>query len=491
MSPALDRGRHWPLCAALTALTVLSAGCAVGPNYERPLLDVPPSHRFAETAATTGTLVETVWWSQFGDTVLDELVARAIAENNDILIALARVEEYYGRVMTVRAGGLPQVSAQIGAARQRSSGSEGTSQLLRNPYNSVQAGAFASWELDLFGRIRRLTESARAQWIASAEARRSTEISVAAAVASGYITLRDLDNRLAVAGETLDSRLAALQLFQDRYQGGVVSELEVAQAESEVAGAQTSVALYRQLIAQQEHLLSSLLGDTPGPIPRGKSIIELTSIAIPADLPSALIERRPDILEAEQILVAANAEIGAARALYFPSISLTGLFGAASTALSGLWSSSARTWSYGASVALPLFTGGGIAGEVMQAEARRTQAIFAYRRTVETAFREVSDALVGVSETRQQLAAKDRQVNALSRYATFARDRYEGGYTSYLEVLDSERELFSAQLDQSSLRGNELSLIVDLYKALGAGWPTQPPAQPDLAEAGGSAAPAK
>lgn len=469
------------------AVSLLCAGCALGPDYQRPPLTMPETYRFAEGPAAQ-PLVDAMWWNQFGDPALDDLVARALAANRDILIAMGRVEEYYGVVMTVRAGGFPQVSAEIAGGRQRASGTEGVALPGRNPFNRVQADVFASWELDLFGRIRRLTESARAQWIASAQARRSVEISVAAAVASGYITLRDLDNRLLVAGDTLESRIGALALFQDRFSGGVVSELELAQAESEVASAQTSVALYRQSIAQQEHLLANLLGENPGPIPRGKSIRELAPIVIPADLPSSLIERRPDILEAEQVLVAANAEIGAARALYFPSISLTGLFGAASTALSGLWTSDARTWSYGASAVLPLFTGGAITGQVRQAEARHDQAVHAYRRTVENAFREVSDALVGVQETREQLAAKNRQVDALARYATFARDRYEGGYTSYLEVLDSERALFAAQLDQSSLRGTELGWIVNLYKALGAGWPTQSERpEADLAEAGAAA----
>lgn len=466
-------GIHGNLPARIACLLAVTAagGCAVGPDYARPEVDVPASYRFATDADTAAAPNPATWWTQIGDPVLDDLVAAARVRNRDVLIATARVEEYYGRVMVVRGGMLPQVGAEAGAGRQRLSSNGGTALPADNPFNQVRADVFASWEIDLFGRLRRLTEAARADWVASDQARRSTEISVVAAVASGYITLRDLDNRLRIARETLGSRQGALTVFRDRFEGGVVSEVEYAQARSEYASAKASVEQFLQLVAQQENLISGLLGDNPHEIERGKAIDELVLPLVPVGLPSALLEQRPDLLLAEQNLVAANARIGAARAEYFPTISLTGLFGTASTSLSGLWTGSARAWSFAGVISVPIFSGGVIAGDVKQAEARQVQALRGYQQAIQTAFREVADALVGAQKTRSQLLAKDEQVDALARYASLARDRYEGGYTSYLEVLDSERALFAAQLDQSSLRGAEFGQVVQLYKALGGGWP--------------------
>lgn len=474
-----------PMIAMCGASVLACGGCAVGPDYVRPDVAVPQAYRFANDSAApaqaaTSQAPDAFWWSQINDPVLDELIATARANNQDVLIAAARVEEYYGRVMTARAGLFPQVGAEMGGGRQRLSTNGGSVVPIDNPFNQVRADVFASWEIDLFGRIRRLTEAARADWASSEQARRSTEISVVAAVASAYVTLRDLDNRLRIAQDTLVSREGALNLFRDRFQGGVVSEVEFSQSRSEYASAQASVEQFRQQVALQEDLLASLLGENPHDIPRGKEIGALTLPNVPMGLPSSLLEQRPDLLLAEQNLVAANARIGAARAEYFPTISLTGMFGAASTALSGLWVGSARAWSYGGLVSVPIFTAGAIAGDVKQAEARQAQALHAYRQAVQNAFREVADALVSVQRTRGQLDAKTEQVDALSRYATLARDRYEGGYTSYLEVLDSERALFSAQLDQSSLRGAEFGQLIQLYKALGGGWPVGTGAQARL-----------
>lgn len=479
------------------AATVLLGGCTVGPDYVRPDVAVPEAYRFApgspeasgspDIQQAADVVTTQYWWSQIGDPVLDELIALARAHNYDVLIATARVEEYYGRVMTTRAGLFPQVGAEVGGTRQRISSGGGTVLPIDNPFNQVRADVYASWEIDLFGRIRRMTEAARADWAASEQARRSTEISVVAAVASGYITLRDLDNRLRIAQDTLVSREGALQVFRERFQGGVVSEVEFAQSRSEYASAQASVEQFRQQVAQQEDLLSVLVGDNPRAIPRGKSIDELVLPVVPVGLPSSLLEQRPDLLQAEQSLVSANAQIGAARAQYFPTISLTGMFGAASTALSGLWVGSSKAWSYGGLISVPIFTAGAIAGDVKQAEARQKQALYGYQQAIQTAFREVADALAGVQYTRSQLAAKNDQVDALSRYALLARDRYEGGYTSYLEVLDSERSLFSAQLEQSTLRGTEFGQLVQLYKALGGGWPLDNAPQASASQPAGPA----
>lgn len=487
----MNPGWRMPLACCGTALL---AGCAVGPDYVRPELPVPDAYRFADGMAGTAGLAPATdaasvaeWWTQIGDPVLDALIAAARTNNKDVLIAAARVDEYQGRLMTTRAGLFPQVGAEVGGSRQRLSSNGGSVLPIDNPFNQVRADVYASWEIDLFGRVRRMTEAARAEWAATEQARRSTEISVVAAVASGYILLRDLDNRLRIAQDTLASREGALNVFRQRFEGGVVSEVEYAQSRSEYASARASVEQFRQSVSVQEDLLAVLVGDNPRDIERGKSIDALTVPVVPVGLPSSLLAQRPDLLQAEQALVAANARIGAARAEYFPTISLTGLFGAASTALSGLWVGSARTWSFGGVVSMPIFTAGAIAGDVKQAEARQAQALYAYQQVVQTAFREVADALVSVQRTRGQLDAKNEQVEALGRYASLARDRYEGGYTSYLEVLDSERALFSAQLDQSTLLGAEFGQLVQLYKALGGGWPLGNASQASLDSSGGPA----
>ncbi|CAG9250721.1 efflux transporter outer membrane subunit [Paraburkholderia unamae] len=463
---------------ALIAATAFLGACAVGPDYHRPAVETPSSFRYASPQAeAVDTSLD--WWTQFNDPVLNDLVAKALAQNKDLAIAAARVEEFYGRYVVTRAGLFPQVSANFGASRSRGAIAPGYPPSVGN---QVQLNGAVSWELDLFGHLRRLTEAARADYLATQSAQQATRIAIIANVATSYLQLRDFDNQLLIAQATLESRKGALDLFNERYAGGVVSRLQVSQAQSEYESAQTSVFSIQQQIATQEDAISLLLGQNPGPIPRGKSITELTAPAIPAGLPSTLLERRPDILQAEQTLISANASIGAARALYFPQISLTGLFGAASTALSGLWTGPARVWSFAGAITQPIFQGGAIAGGVHQAEAVQQEALFSYEQTIQQAFADVENALVGVARTRDQLDSTTRQVGALTEYSSVARDLYEGGYTSYLEVLDAERSLFNAQLQQSSLQDQELAQIVNLYKALGYGWTPAPPPAADNAK---------
>lgn len=467
MKPALNRARN-PLVLLVGAACL--AACAVGPDYHRPAVDTPSTFRFA---APNAEVVDASldWWKQFNDPVLDDLIARALAQNKDLGIAAARVEEFYGRYVVTRAGLLPQVGANFGASRSRGVPAPGFPPAVGN---QVQLDGTVSWEIDLFGRLRRLTEAARADYLGTEAAQQATRIALIADVATAYLQLRDFDNQLGIAQETLKSRESALKLFEERFGGGVVSKLQLSQARSEYESARASVYQIQQQIAQQEDAISLLLGQNPGPIARGKSITELTAPAIPAGLPSTLLERRPDILQAEQALVSANASIGAARAQYFPQISLTGLFGAASTALSGLWTGPARVWSFAGAVSQPIFEGGAIAGSVHEAEAVHQEALLSYEQTIQQAFADVENALVGIARTRDQLNATASQVEALQQYTTLSRDLFEGGYTSYLEVLDAERSLFAAQLQQSALQDQELAQIVGLYKALGYGW--TPPA---------------
>jgi outer membrane protein, multidrug efflux system len=467
MKLAIDKGLA---SLVLTACCAALAACAVGPDYHRPAIDTPSTFRFA---APNAEVVDNSldWWKQFNDPVLDDLIVKALAQNKDLGIAAARVEEYYGRYVVTRAGLLPQIGANFGASRSRGVPAPGFAPVVGN---QTQLEGSVSWELDLFGRLRRLTEAARADYLGTQAAQQATRIALIANVATAYLQLRDYDNQLLIAQETLKSRAGSLTLFEERFSGGVVSKVQLSQVRSEYESAQASVYAIQQQIAQQEDAISLLLGQNPGPIPRGKPIAELTAPAIPAGLPSSLIERRPDVLQAEQALIAANASIGAARAQYFPQISLTSLFGAASTALTGLWTGPARVWSFAGAVSQPIFQGGAIAGSVHEAEAVHQEALLNYEQTIQQAFADVDNALVGVAQTREQLAATTRQVAALSEYASLARDLYEGGYTSYLEVLDAERSLFSAQLQQSALQDQVLAQTVNLYKALGYGW--APPA---------------
>ncbi|MFT4174152.1 MAG: efflux transporter outer membrane subunit [Rhodocyclaceae bacterium] len=455
-------------CLACCAVALL-AGCTLGPDYTRPALDVPGQYR--ETSAPASADTQTLpWWQALQDPALEALIRDALLNNQDLLAATARVEQYYGALGTTRSALFPQIGAEMNGARQRASERGNTGAPLRNPFNSVQADVFASWEIDLFGRLRRQTEAARAQLLASEEARRGVVLTLVTSVATGYINLRDLDQQLAVARATLESRRGAVDLFDTRYRGGVVSELEYAQARSEYANALASVPAIEQAIAQQENALSVLVGRNPGPITRGRRINELTPLAVPAGLPSDLLARRPDVLQAEQSLIAANADIGAARALYFPTISLTGLFGGASTSLNGLFSGPGRVWNYAANVSMPLFTAGSIRGQVHTAEARQQEAVANYRKAVQSAFAETENALTGLQKTQAARDAQAMQVDALRTYARLARLRYEGGYTSYLEVLDAERSLFAAELQLAQSQADALTQFVSLYKAIGGPW---------------------
>ncbi len=455
-----------PIAAALFAL--LAGGCMVGPDYVRPPVDAPAAWRLDEKDVRD--LANTAWWEQFGDPVLNDLVALALRENKDLLIASARVDEYAGRYGFVRAELFPQVGAGYDAARQRINSSVISGSGGESTFNAYSAALNAAWEIDLWGRIRRQTEAARAQLLASEEARQGVIMSLVGSAAGGYINLRDLDRQLEIARATAKARGESYDIFKLRYEGGIISLLELSQNRSQYEEALATIPVFEKAIAQQENGLSVLLGKNPGPIPRGKTIDELLLPGIPAGLPSELLTRRPDIREAEQKLIAANAQIGAAKAQYFPTISLTGLFGFSSTSLSNLFDSQSKVWQYGGGITMPIFTAGAIAGQVEAAEAGQQQALFAYQKAIQQGFREVNDALVDQDRTREQLEAQKRQVAALQQYADTARLRYENGYTSFIEVLDAERSLFNAQLQYTQSQQIQFQAIINLYKAMGGGW---------------------
>jgi len=452
-------------------LSLIAAACAltacVGEPYQRPELDVPAEFRYS--LAATASAPNMRWWTGFGDPALDALVVEALANNEDLRIAAARVDEYHGAKVTTRAPLFPSLG--YGAA----TGREQPSSLTVAPgsdraYNFSNAGLTLGWEIDVWGRVRNLTAAADADWRASEADRRAAVLSVVGAVVSGYVTLLTLDEQLATSEDTLASRQQALDVFEKRYRGGVISKIELSQARYQYQVAAAAIPVLQQQIAQQEHALSVLLARNPGPIARDRDLAQLATPAIPAGLPSEILAQRPDVVASEQLLVAANARVNAARALYFPTISLTGLFGVASLDLGDLFSDGSDTWNYAGQVTGPIFQGGAIAGTNEQAQARHAQLLANYERTVRRAFADVDDALIATQTTTERSEALRLQVESLKDYARLARKRFEGGYSSYLEVLDAETSLFNAELLYSQGERDRLFAHLNLYLALGGGW---------------------
>jgi multidrug efflux system outer membrane protein len=447
----------------LIALPIfLLCACSVGPDYVRPAIPVQEHWNVEYQAAAN--LANTQWWRQFGDPVLDSLIEAAVRGNLDLKVATARVDQFLGVLDTTRSQYFPQISAGYTGGKQRQPGL---------PSESHQATVNASWELDLWGRIRRSNEAAQAQIIGSEAGHRGVLMTLVANVASGYLTLGGLDRQLEVTRATEKAYAESLKLFQLRFQYGTVSQLEVSQSESQYEAARQSIPAYESLIRQQENLISLLLGRPPGPIPRGKRLDELTPPGIPAGLPSELLERRPDIIQAEQTLIAANAQIGVAKAAYFPKISLTGALGVASSDIGKLFVAGADIWSVGGQIAAPLLNFGAISGQVKQAEAQKQQAMFQYQQAILTGFREVEDALIKTTKGREQLEAQKRQVQALEEYARLSRLQFEAGTSNYLQVLDADRSLFSGRLAFNQTKFDLLTAIVSVYKSMGGGWDTE------------------
>jgi multidrug efflux system outer membrane protein len=383
-----------------------------------------------------------------------------------------RVEEFYGRYGAQRGQQFPQVGLQGVGGSQRVSrvGSPALPEPIDVTSDFVSIDLGVSFEIDLWGKLRRATEAARADLLAAEENRRTVILSLVSAVATSYVRLLGLDRQLEVSRQTVNTRAESLRIFDLRFKGGVVSEMELQQVRSEYETALAAVPLLEKQVAQQENDLSVLLGRNPGAIARGGVLDKLVLPAVPAGLPSELLERRPDIRQAEQQLVAANARVGVAKAAFYPSITLTGLLGTASAGLSNLFSGAAKTWSYAATVTQPIFTGGTLMSQLLVSEAQQKQALYGYQQAIQTAFGEVENSLVDQAKTRDQVVAQLRQVAALARYAHLARLRYEGGYTSYIEVLDAERSLFQGQLQLAQTQAQLYFALVSLYKALGGGW---------------------
>ena len=456
--------------AATTLLILTLSGCMAGAGYRRPLVEAPQSWRFGEKEAKA--IIDIAWWRQFNDPVLNELIGVALHENKDLKIAVARLDEFIGKYAVARAALFPQVVANAGPERERTTelGQEALPAGTPNPFYQYQVSLSASWEIDLWGKLRYATEAAQAAILSTEEGRRSVILSLVTSVANSYVNLRDLDQQLDIARRTAKIREESYHIFNVRFRAGYVSELELSQAKSDLEQVLATIPPLEKSIAQQENALCVLLGRNPGPVARGKAISDLGRPAIPAGLPSDLLSQRPDIRQAEQNLISANAQIGLARAQYFPDISLTGMFGWESTKLSSLFSGPARTWSWAAPLTAPIFTGGAIAGQVKEAEAIQKETLLQYQQTIQNAFRDVEDSLVDQHRTKDQLEALMRQLEALHTYARVARLRYDNGYTSYIEVLDADRNLFNAELNYTQTQGALFQSLINLYKAMGGGW---------------------
>jgi multidrug efflux system outer membrane protein len=459
--------------AACACVALALAGCMMGPDYVRPRVDAPAAFRF-EPAAVAET-ANTAWWKQFGDPVLDRLIDTALANNLNVKIAAANVEQALAVITQTRSALFPQVGYSASAERARTPETALAQAIPNypNPQTAYQALLTASWEIDLWGRIRRQSEAALANMLATDEARRGVILTLVSSVATNYIALRGLDEQLAIAKRTLDTYAESVRLYQLQFKYGQTSQMTVSQAQSQYETAAAQIPQIESQIAQTENALSVLLGRNPGPIPRGKSIYDLALPAVPAGVPSALLERRPDLMQAEQSLIAANAQIGAAKALYFPTISLTGALGSSSTDLSDLFKGPTRVWNYAGQIIGPIFTFGAVSGQVAQSEAAQQAALLNYQLSIQSAFADVDNALVASQKLKEQLAAQERLVAALKDYARLAKLQYDGGYAPYSTVLQAEQTLFPAELTLAAVRASVFTSAGNTYKAMGGGWITE------------------
>ena len=450
---------------ATMAVLMISA-CTVGPDYRRPDVDIPSGWRLDTTEAAE--ISNVVWWDQFQDPVLSALVRTALSNNKDLKIATANVDAAFAQYGITRSAQFPQVTGGVNAARERTSSNASLPR--GTTFSLYEVSLSASFELDVWGRLRRATESARANVLASEEGRRTVVLTVVTTAANGYIQLRALDRQLEIARYTSQSLGEAAKLQRIRFDEGAIPESDYQQAESQYRDAVARVPELEREIARQENFISVLLGRNPGAIPRGRDIDSLLFPGVPAGLPAALLERRPDIRQAEQQLVAANANIGVAKAALFPDISLTALLGLASTQLSSLFNGSSREWSFGGSLLQPIFTGGRLRSQVEQAEALQRQALYDYEKSIISAFQDVEDSLIDRAKFEQVRAEQRRNVEALRRFRDLADLRYREGATIYLEVANAEQLLLNAELNYVAAQSQLFQSYGNLYKAMGGGW---------------------
>jgi multidrug efflux system outer membrane protein len=455
----------------LSFIALLLAACAVGPNYHRPTVQTPTTYRDLnpnpQEQAQAASYADLPWWQVFQDPQLQELIRVALRQNYDLQIATERINAARAQVAITRSRLFPQVGGNASL-------SGGKDYNFQSTYNFALLTADAAWQLDFFGQIRRATEAARAQLLATEDARQAVILTLVSDVASNYFTLLEVDLQLQITYQTIKTQENSVRLTKLRLQRGVATKLDVLQAQQTLDTANATVPDLELLIAQEEDAISILLGNYPQAITRGRPLVEQPlPPEVPPGLTSSLIERRPDIREAEQNLVAANAEIGVAKAQFFPQISLTSSGGGAfgrSSAFSSLMSSQLGIWSYGAQVTQPIFTAGALTGNLKLAKSENQQSLIAYRQAIQRAFGEVSDALIGYEKLHEVRVRQEVAVADLQESVRLSDMRYQGGTTTYLEVLDGQRSLYSAELTLAQARGNEFQSLVHLYRSLGGGW---------------------
>jgi outer membrane protein, multidrug efflux system len=463
-----------PLTSAVLAgisASILMVGCMVGPNYHRPVVQTPTVYRDLgenpQAQAQTVSFADLPWWQVFQDTQLQELIRIALKENYDLQLATERIAAARAQVTITRSSLFPQVQAGGNFA----GGKDPTSQA---KYNILALTADAAFQVDLFGRLRRATQAARAELLSTEDARDTVVLTLVSDVASDYFTLLQLDLELQITRDTVQTQQDSVKLTQLRLDHGVATRLDVLQAQQVLDTANASLPDLERQIGQEEDAISILLGHYPEGVRRGHPLAEQPlPPEVPPGMPSTLLERRPDIRQVEQDLIAANAEIGVAKAAFFPQISLTGSGGGAfgrSALFTGLMSSQTGIWSYGAQVTQPIFTGGALRGNLKLAESQHRQELIAYQQVIQLAFRDVSDALIGYQKLHQVRVAQETTVKDLQDTVDTSLMRYRGGITTYLEVLDGQRSLFEAEITLAQARGSEYQSLVQLYKALGGGW---------------------
>jgi outer membrane protein, multidrug efflux system len=469
-------GRFAPV---ILLVWILPGGCMVGPNYRRPTVQTPATYRDLSAnpqgQAQAASYADLPWWQVFQDPQLQELIRTALKQNYDLQIATERINAARAAVAVTRSRLFPQVGGNADFAGGKESNFQST-------YNFLTLNADAAFQLDLFGELRRATEAARAQLLATEDARQTVILTLVSDIASDYFALLQMDLQLQITHETVQTQEDSVKLTNLRVQHGVATRLDVLQAQQTLDTANAQIPDLERQIAQEENAISILLGEYPRPMTRGRPLVEQPlPPEVPPGLTSSLIERRPDIRQAEQNLVAANAEIGVAKAQFFPQISLTdsggGAFGR-SSAFSDLMATHLGIWSYGLQVSQPIFTGGAPRGNLHLAESQHQQLLLSYQQAIQRAFGEVSDALIGYQKYHEVRVRQEYSVADLQESVRLSNMRYRGGTTTYLEVLDGQRSLYSAELTLAVARGNECQSLVQLYRSLGGGWQEQSSSAP-------------
>lgn len=465
MVPSMTK--YW-LCATLVVLN----GCfQVGPDYEKPQVDAPPQWRFQ--IADAQQTADLPWWHQFNDPVLNELVEQTLANNLDLKIAIANIEQFRGVYGATRANLFPQLSGQGAYDRRQSSAAQtGIANTLPDS-DFAQLGVSMLWELDIWGQLRRAKEAAYADLLAQQSVRDAVVLTLVSAVAQTYIDLRALDYQLVITQQTVETLSEENRIAKTRLNAGYASAIEVSQSDSELERRRAQTPLYEQQIAQTEDALSLLLGRVPATIPRGLRLAEMQTPPVPAGLPSDLLLRRPDIQQAEQNLIAANARIGVARGEYFPKMHLTGDLGQASLEMASLFAPGSNFWTIGTRLLGPIFTAGKIAGQVQTAEAAQQSALAGYQKVILTSFREFEDALIARTKSEERQTMQGQRVAALKNYLHLSHLRFDEGYTSYLEVLDALRQYYEGQIEWVQAKNDRFTATIQLYRAMGGGWITQ------------------